>query len=172
MRAFSVQKKVSENTVLCIKHNFQLKPVCSIHSVALLNITLFKSKKFFIATHPSYLSGPMDTQKKSRYSSPVDRRSLDDLWPQIIRWPICGHRLLDDLCTSTYTSQKLCALSVLQKECRKVWGARYRLENTVIWNWRHTSIRHDGTIFSRPVDLVLWLHNYSHALLNDGDTFW
>ena len=40
--------KVSENTVLCIKHNFQLKLVCSIHSVALLNITLFKSKKFFI----------------------------------------------------------------------------------------------------------------------------
>ena len=34
-------KKVSENTVLCIKHNFQLKLVCSIHSVALLNITLF-----------------------------------------------------------------------------------------------------------------------------------
>jgi hypothetical protein len=29
-------------------------------------------------------------------------------------------------------SQKLCALSVLQKECRKVWGARYRPENTVI----------------------------------------
>ena len=24
-----------------------------------------------------------------------------------------------------------CALSVLQKECRKVWGARYRSENTV-----------------------------------------
>ena len=43
------------------------------------------------ATHPTYLSGPMDTQK-SRYSSPVD------------------HRSLDDLCTSTYTmSQKLCA---------------------------------------------------------------
>ena len=35
-RALSVQKKVSENTVLCIKHNFQLKLVCSIHSVALL----------------------------------------------------------------------------------------------------------------------------------------
>jgi hypothetical protein len=64
-------KKVSENTVLRIKHNFQLKLVCSIHSVALLYITLFKSKK--------------------------------------IR----------------------CALSVLQKECRKVWGARYRSENTV-----------------------------------------
>jgi hypothetical protein len=54
-----------------------LKLVCSIHSVALLNITLFKSKK--------------------------------------IR----------------------CALFVLQKECRKVWGARYTLgaryrsENTV-----------------------------------------
>ena len=77
-RALSVQKKVSENTVLCIKHNFQLKLVCSIHSVALLNITLFKSKK--------------------------------------IR----------------------CALSALQKECRKVWGARYTLgaryrsENTII----------------------------------------
>jgi len=26
-----------------------------------------------------------------------------------------------------------CALSVLQKECRKVWGARYRSENTVIY---------------------------------------
>ena len=46
-RGLSVQKRVSENTVLCIKHNFQLKLVCSIHSVALLNITLFKSKKFF-----------------------------------------------------------------------------------------------------------------------------
>jgi hypothetical protein len=80
-------KNVSENTVLCIKHNFQLKLVCSIHSVALLNITLFKSKKFFIANHPSYLSGPMDT-KKSRYSSPVDHRSLDDLWPQITRWSV------------------------------------------------------------------------------------
>ena len=34
----------------------------------------------------------------------------------------------------------MCALSVLQKECRKVWGARYTLgaryrsENTVIRN--------------------------------------
>ena len=36
-RALSVQKKVQENTVLCIKHNFQLKLVCSIHSVALLS---------------------------------------------------------------------------------------------------------------------------------------
>ena len=44
-------KKVSENTVLCIKHNFQLKLVCSIHSIALLNITLFKSKKFFIGLY-------------------------------------------------------------------------------------------------------------------------
>ena len=25
-----------------------------------------------------------------------------------------------------------CTLSVLQKECRKVWGARYRSENTVL----------------------------------------
>ena len=37
--------------VLCIKHNFQLKLVCSIHYVALLNITLFKSKKFFIGLY-------------------------------------------------------------------------------------------------------------------------
>ena len=51
------------------------------------------------ATHPTYLSGPMDTQK-SRYSSPVYYRSLDDL------------------CTSTYTmSQKLCA--------RYTLGVRY-----------------------------------------------
>ena len=51
------------------------------------------------ATHPTYLSGPMDTQK-SKYNSPVD------------------HRSLDDLCTSTYTmSQKLCA--------RYTLGARY-----------------------------------------------
>ena len=44
-------KKVSENMVLCIKHNFQLKLVSSIHSVALLNITPFKSKKFFIGLY-------------------------------------------------------------------------------------------------------------------------
>ena len=44
----------------------------------------------FLQSMPLYLSGPMDTQK-SRYSSPV------------------GHRSLDDLCRSTYTmSQKLC----------------------------------------------------------------
>ena len=43
-------KKVSDST-LCIKHNFQLKLVCSVHSVALLNITLFKSKKFFIGLY-------------------------------------------------------------------------------------------------------------------------
>ena len=47
----------------------------------------------------------METQK-SRYSSPVD------------------HRSLDDLCTNTYTmSQKLCA--------RYTLGARYLSENTV-----------------------------------------
>jgi len=50
-RTLSVQKKVSENTVLCIKHNFQLKLVCSIHPAALLNIKLFKSKKFFIGLY-------------------------------------------------------------------------------------------------------------------------
>ena len=37
MRVLSVQKKVSENMVLCIKHNIQLKLVCSIHSVTLLS---------------------------------------------------------------------------------------------------------------------------------------
>ena len=36
-RVICTKKKVSENTVLCIKHNFQLKLVCSIHSVALLS---------------------------------------------------------------------------------------------------------------------------------------
>jgi hypothetical protein len=58
------KKKVSENTVLCIKHNFQLKLVCSIHSVALLNITLFKSKKFLIRTHQ--LSFRANVHKKSQ----------------------------------------------------------------------------------------------------------
>jgi hypothetical protein len=104
MRALSVQKKVSENKLLCIKHNFQLKLVCSIHSVVLLNITLFKSKK--------------------------------------IR----------------------CVLSVLQKERRKVWGARYTLgaryrsENTVLchylfrsfgfywWMIRQTDISNTGPV--------------------------
>jgi hypothetical protein len=50
-RVICKKKKVSENTVLCIKHNFQLKLVCSIHSVALVNKTLFKSKKFFIGLY-------------------------------------------------------------------------------------------------------------------------
>jgi len=36
-RVICTKKKVSENTVLCIKHNFQLKLVCSIHSLALLS---------------------------------------------------------------------------------------------------------------------------------------
>ena len=80
------------------------------------------------ATHPTYLSGPMDTQK-SRYSSPVDHRSLDDLWPQITIWSL--HKYIHNV------TKVMCALSVLQKECRKVWGARYTLgaryrsENTV-----------------------------------------
>jgi hypothetical protein len=110
-RELSVQKKVSENTVLCIKHNFQLKLVCL--SIKMYNYLSSNWLEENDETHPSYLSGPMDT-KKSWYSSPVD------------------HRSLDDLCTSTYTmSQKLCVLyvrcvlSVLQKECRKVWISRY-----------------------------------------------
>ena len=109
-RALSVQKKkASENTVLCIKHKFQLKLVCSIHSFALLS-------------QGTVLQLTTDYQM------------------------ICDHRSLDDLYTSTYTmSQKLCcalyvrcALSALEKECRKVWGARYTLgaryrsENTVL----------------------------------------
>ena len=51
VRVICTKKKVLENTALCIKHNFQLKLVCSIHSVVLLNITLFKSKKFFIGLY-------------------------------------------------------------------------------------------------------------------------
>ena len=64
----------------------------------------------------------MDTQK-SRYSSPVDHRSLDDLWPQITRWSV--HKYIHNV------TKVMCALSVLRKECRKVSGARYRSENTV-----------------------------------------
>ena len=68
------------------------------------------------------------THKKSRYSSPVD------------------HRSLDDLCTSTYTkSQKLCVCYKLgarylyfERNVEKFGGARYTLgaryqsENTVL----------------------------------------
>ena len=56
-----VQKQVSDST-LCIKHNFQLKLVCSIHSVALLNITLFKSKKFFIVLYIERINGHTESQ--------------------------------------------------------------------------------------------------------------
>jgi len=60
----------------------------------------------------------------------------------------------------------MCALSVLQKECRKVWGARYTLgaryrsENTVLvlqlqftHQTRHTELHFKPTI------------NFSHAVL-------
>ena len=81
------------------------------------------------ATHPTYLSGPMDTQK-SRYNSPVDHRSLDDLWPQITRWSV--HKYINNVTKVMCALYIRCTLSVLQKECRKVWDARYRSENTVI----------------------------------------
>ena len=83
------------------------------------------------ATHPTYISGPMDTQK-SRYSSPVDHRSLDGLWPQITRWSV--HKYIHNVTNVMCSLYVRCALSVLQKECRKVWGARYRSENTVHQN--------------------------------------
>jgi len=76
----------------------------------------------------------MDTQK-SRYSSPVDHRSLDDLWPQVTRWSV--HKYIHTVTKVMCALYVRCALSVLQKECRKVWGARYTLgaryrsENTV-----------------------------------------
>jgi len=74
------------------------------------------------ATHPTYLSGPMETQK-SRYSSPVDHRSV--------------HKYIHNVTKVMCALYVRCALPVLQKECRKVWGARhtlgarYRSENTV-----------------------------------------
>jgi hypothetical protein len=100
-RALSVQKKVSANTVLCIKHNFQLKLVCTPTFQAI------GYKKMMQPTQVIFQG--QWTQKKGKVQFS-----------------------LDDLCTSTYTmSQKLCVLyvrctlSVLQKEWRKVWGARY-----------------------------------------------
>jgi hypothetical protein len=45
------------------------------------------------ATHPSYLPRPMDT-KKSRYSSPVDHRSLDDLCTSTYTMSNCAHYTL------------------------------------------------------------------------------
>jgi hypothetical protein len=65
------------------------------------------------ATHPSYLSGPMDTQKvKVQFSS----------WPQISRWSV----------------QTLCVRYTLgarylyfKRNAEKFGGACYRSENTV-----------------------------------------
>jgi len=85
------------------------------------------------------------THKKSRYSSPVDHRSLDDLWPQITRWFV--HKYIHNVTKVMCTLYVRCALSVLQKECRKVWvahytlGARYRSENTVIWFYTVNKLR-------------------------------
>jgi hypothetical protein len=78
------------------------------------------------ATHPK------DT-KKSRYSSPVDHRSLDDLWPQITRWSVHKYIHSVKLC-ALYVR---CALSVLQKECRKFWGALYTLVHAIGWKIRY-----------------------------------
>ena len=78
------------------------------------------------ATLPTYLSGPMDTQKvKVQFSS----------WPQITRWSV--HKYIHNVTKIMCALYVRCVLSVLRKECRKVWGARYMLgahyqsENTV-----------------------------------------
>ena len=75
-------KKVSENTVLCIK---QLS----------IEACLFYPFRCVI---------------KSRYSSPVDHRSLDDLWPQITRWSV--HKYIHNVTKVTCALYVRCALSV------------------------------------------------------------
>jgi len=64
----------------------------------------------------------MDTQKvKVKFSS----------WPQITRWSV--HKYICNVTKVMCALYVRCTLSVLQKECWKVWGARYRSENTVLW---------------------------------------
>jgi len=56
-------------------------------------------------------------------------------WPQITRWSV--HKYIHNVTKVMCALYVRCALSVLQKGCRKVWGARYTLgarylsENTV-----------------------------------------
>jgi len=57
-------------------------------------------------------------------------------WPQITRWSV--HKYIHNVTKVMCALYVRCALSVLQKECTKVWGtrymlgARYRSENTVV----------------------------------------
>ena len=66
-------------------------------------------------------------------------------WPQITRWSV--HKYKHNVTKVMCTLYIRCALSVLQKKCRKVWGARYTLgaryrsENMVISSNGH-EIRH------------------------------
>ena len=46
-------------------------------------------------------------------------------WPQITRWSV--HKYIHNVTKVMCALYVRCALSVLQKECRKVWGARYTL---------------------------------------------
>jgi len=62
-----------------------------------------------------------------------------------------------------------CALSVLQKECRKVWGARYMLgaryrsENTVLDFYSGTAILQGLTV--KIIQEKLYLHNSKGNIL-------
>ena len=125
-RALSVQKKVSENTVLCIKHNFQLKLVSSIHSVALLS----QGTVLQLTTDHQMICAQVHTQCHKSYVGVIRQ----------VRVICTSEGMQKSLGCALYVRCALylrCALSVLEKECRKVWGARYTLgaryrsENTV-----------------------------------------
>jgi len=61
----------------------------------------------------------------------------------------------------------MCALSALQEECRKVWGARYRLENTVIWlGW----VRHVNACKKWQVHTGFWSNSVQTAWRENLDT--
>ena len=92
---------------------------------------------------------PMDTQKvKVQFSS----------WPQITRWSV--HKYIHNVTKVMCALYVRCALSVLQKECRKVLGARYTLgaryrsENTV-----YIYIYMYWTTVSSPHVFVAYLHD-------------
>ena len=148
--------------LLCIKHNFQLKLVCSIHSfhpVFPLSLQLvfewfinrdIKRLEFFSLNRPEWR--PFWNTCLQLFSS----------WPQVTRWSV--HKYIHTVTKVMCALYVRCALFVLQKECRKVWGARYTLsaryrsENMVFFRMQLFKFR--------VKHLSVWLYREFFFLIN------
>jgi len=83
-------------------------------------------------------------------------------WPQITRWSV--HKYIHNVTKVMCALYVRCTLSVLQKECRKVWGARYTLdaryrsENTVLTYSMEQSPSWEANRFSSSQETprILW----------------